>query len=100
MIKDSIEKLGKLYSLPLTHLLSGKYIKITKYLTPAMVVKLTRVLFHKKIDHRCKISEFRLTIGKPNYKERKFIELCKKAGEKFPVKKVQLVPYKYYEKGV
>ena len=31
-----------------------------------------------------------LTIGKPNYQERQFIKLCKKAGEKFPIKKIQL----------
>jgi len=31
-----------------------------------------------------------LTIGRPNFKERKFIKLCKKSGEPFPVKKFQL----------
>ena len=28
-------------------------------------------------------------VGKPNYRERKFIALCKEAGEPFPVKKTQ-----------
>jgi len=36
-----------------------------------------------------------LTIGRPNYAEREFIKLCKKAGEPFPVKKMQL---KFYPK--
>lgn len=34
-----------------------------------------------------------LTIGQPNYRERKFIKLCKRAKEKFPVRKIQLRPY-------
>jgi hypothetical protein len=35
-------------------------------------------------------TEIVVTIGKPNYAERKFIELAKKAGEPFPIKKIQL----------
>jgi hypothetical protein len=35
------------------------------------------------------------TIGKPNYEEREFIKKCKKAGEPFPVKKIQV---KFYNK--
>ena len=31
-----------------------------------------------------------LKIGRPNYAEKKFINLCEKCGEQFPVKKVQL----------
>lgn len=31
-----------------------------------------------------------LTIGRPNYLEREFIMLCKKAGEPFPVKNIQV----------
>lgn len=31
-----------------------------------------------------------ITIGTPNSRERDFIKMCKKAGEKFPIKKVQL----------
>ncbi len=34
-----------------------------------------------------------LKIGRPNYAEREFIQSCKKAGEPFPVKKVQLKLY-------
>ena len=38
---------------------------------------------------------FLVTIGKPNYAERKFIEKLKQSGEPFPVKKLQL---KFYPK--
>lgn len=31
-----------------------------------------------------------VTVGKPNYRQRKFIAACKKAGEPFPIKKPQL----------
>jgi len=34
-----------------------------------------------------------LKIGGPNYREREFITACKKAGEPFPVKKIQ---FKWY----
>lgn len=34
-----------------------------------------------------------LKIGRPNFREREFIKACRKAGEPFPVKKVQLKFY-------
>lgn len=37
--------------------------------------------------------EFVLKIGKPNYLERDFVKMCKKAGEPLPVKKVQIKHY-------
>ncbi len=40
-------------------------------------------------------TEIVLTIGRPNYAERKFIKTCQKAGEPFPVRKMQL---KWYPK--
>lgn len=66
-----------------------------RYLSPKLVVKAT----HKnrpaiRRDERNHI-EFIVTIGKPNYAERKFIKLCQKAGEPFPVAKTQL---KFYPK--
>lgn len=42
--------------------------------------------------------EIHLTIGRPNYAERKFIKLCQKAGEKFPIKKIQLKFLKSHKK--
>ena len=35
-----------------------------------------------------------LTVGKPNYAVRKFIRMCRAAGEPFPVRKIQLKWYK------
>lgn len=61
--------------------------RATKFLGPNMVVKLTR---QRKHDKRSRSQTFLLTIGKPNYAERKFIKSCKKAGEPFPIQKVQL----------
>lgn len=37
--------------------------------------------------------EMVVTFGAPNYEAREFIKKCKKAGEPFPVKKVQLRAY-------
>lgn len=61
-----------------------------KYISEKEVVRATRRL---KPDKRNTREEVVLTIGKPNYAERAFVKLCKKAGEPFPVKKVQLKFY-------
>lgn len=60
-----------------------------KFLSEKLVVKASRRRFHGKIDKRAKF-EAVLVIGGPNYREREFIKMCKKAGEPFPVKRVQL----------
>lgn len=60
----------------------------TKYLSDKQIVRATRKLFGKKIQKRGNI-EILLTIGRPNYSEREFIEYCKLADEPFPVKKIQ-----------
>lgn len=61
-----------------------------KYISDKEVVKATRRFKPSKRNLR---EEILLTIGRPNYAERRFIKLCKKAGEPFPVKKVQLKHY-------
>lgn len=61
--------------------------KATKFIGPNMVIKLTRQRAPRK---RQRGETFVLTIGKPNYEERKFLKDCKKVGEPVPVKKVQL----------
>lgn len=65
---------------------TGSY-KGVRYLTEGLVVKLTR---RHKVDRRDKRVEFVLTFGAPNYAERKFIKVCKKAGVKLPLSKTQL----------
>lgn len=70
------------------HVLSSLNVKrATKFLSPGMVVKATYV---GKPGGRARAHHVKVTIGSPNYAEREFIKQCKKAGEPFPVKKVQL----------
>jgi hypothetical protein len=71
-------------------LFGGDVYKATKYLTEQLTIKATRKRFKNKIYKTGKITEIMFTIGRPNYQEREFIKLCKKSGEPFPIKKVQL----------
>lgn len=41
-------------------------------------------------DKRNRLNDYVLKIGVPNFVERRFIRMCKKAGEPLPVKKVQI----------
>ena len=59
----------------------------TKIATPKITVRVTRRLKPLKSNRR---NEYVVTIGEPNYLALRFIKLCKKAGEPFPVKKIQL----------
>lgn len=61
----------------------------TKYIDKNFIVRATRKLSQKKIDKR-QNAEVILTIGRPNARESLFIKQCKKAGESFPIKKIQL----------
>jgi len=58
----------------------------TLYVSPKKTIRLTRIYKYAK---RNKDSNYRLTIGAPNYLARQFIKLCIAAGEPFPIKKVQ-----------
>lgn len=71
--------------------INAKAHKATKYLSDREIVRATRRLVRGKIPNSKNI-ELILTIGRPNYAERKFIKLCKKASEPFPVRKVQVKP--------
>ena len=65
--------------------------RVTKYLSPTLVVKATA--FHK--DRKgARSRTIAVTIGKPNYAERAFISVCDKAGEPFPVAKCQTKDWK------
>ena len=61
--------------------------KATKYISKKCVIKAT---FHGRRDGRDNRSHIVVTVGAPNYAERQFIKLAQKAGEPFPIKKVQL----------
>jgi hypothetical protein len=70
-------------------ILQDKVIKATKYISPSLVIRLTRRTYGKKINNQGNV-EISMTIGKPNFLEREFVKACVKAKEPFPVKMVQL----------
>lgn len=61
--------------------------KATAYVAPDLVVTATRLC---KLDKRSKSHSILLTTGRPNYRGRMFVKACQKAGEPFPVKRIQL----------
>lgn len=67
-------------------------IKATKFVSPTHVIRAVRKTY--KSDNRkpskAENIQIILTIGKPNYIERDFIALCKKAKSTFPLKHIQL----------
>ena len=69
-------------------LIDMEAVKATLYNSPKEIVRVVRKTYHGKILKGN--VEIILTIGKPNFIEREFIKLCKQAGERFPIKKVQL----------
>lgn len=71
-------------------LLNQEAKKVTAFVSPTLTVKASRILYDNKIDRRNKRAEIVLTLGVPNYAERKFIKLCQRAGERFPVRKLQV----------
>lgn len=76
----------------LEHLLCYQNVrKATVYISPNFVAKATR---QREPDGRVASETYLVTVGKPNYLERRFVNLCQKAGVDFPVRKVQLKLYK------
>ena len=66
----------------------------TKFIDEKTVVRATwrnKVYRNKNVRRK----EMVVTFGEPNYIERNFIKACKKAGEPFPVKKIQ---FRFYPK--
>mgnify|MGYP001581956044 CR=1 FL=1 len=61
----------------------------TKYCSPALTVKATRPRYQRKLRNGRALSVI-VTIGKPNFTERQFIKVYQRAGEPFPVKKLQV----------
>lgn len=67
------------------------YRKATRFLAPDLVVKAAGRHKPRKASRQMEVV---VTIGKPNYAERAFIRQAKKAGEPFPVKRVQVKEWK------
>lgn len=64
-------------------------VRATKYAHELETIKATRRTF-RRAKGKPFSEEIIVTVGRPNYAERAFIKQCKKAGEPFPVKKIQL----------
>jgi len=80
----------KAVSLAVKALLESDAKRAVYYIEPKKVVSVCRRF---KASKRATRDDFVLKIGKPNYLERLFVKDCVKAGEPFPVKKVQLQPW-------
>lgn len=65
--------------------------RATKYVSPQLTVKATR---RHRFSRRETRNEILVTIGVPNYLEQRFIRACRKAGEPFPVRRVQVKAYR------
>lgn len=63
-------------------------VRATKFVSEKQIVRATRKAY-KSGTSRDNV-EITLTLGRPNYEERAFVKACKKAGEAFPIRKVQL----------
>ena len=75
----------------LTAVVAPNVYRSTAYCSPTTVMKLTRRRFNGKLPKgRARGETMLLTIGTPNYRERQYIKLCRKAQEPFPLRKVQL----------
>lgn len=61
--------------------------RVTLYIDEKTTLKATRT---RRYDGRLGQETFVVTLGGPNYAERKFLKACKAAGEPLPVKKLQL----------
>lgn len=72
-------------------LIGSNAVRATKYISPTLVMSATRKRYGGKFLKGN--LDIVVKIGRPNYVEREFIKDYKKAGEPFPVKKVQLKAY-------
>lgn len=67
--------------------MSPDFKRVTSYVHPKFTIKATAL---QKPTKRDLSQTLVVTIGRPNYRECQFIKKCKKAGEPFPVKKLQI----------
>ncbi len=77
-----------MYDKIITTLIATNAMKATKFTAPNHIIRVVRRKYKNKFERHT--LELTVTEGKPNYAERKFIKKLKKAGESFPVKKIQL----------
>lgn len=70
-------------------LLNDGVYKATKYVSEKSVVRATLRRYRGRISRGGNI-EIALTVGRPNFAERKFIAACRKARVTFPVRTIQI----------
>ncbi|MDZ4342137.1 MAG: hypothetical protein U1E51_06820 [Candidatus Binatia bacterium] len=80
------KEVGRLIDL-VAAMIDPKVRTATAVMSPTYTMRLSRV-YRDRANARSRT--FSLTLGGPNYEAREFIRRCQKAGEPFPVKKVQL----------
>ena len=90
LIKSKIMGKGTIDTLYLMLMVDSTIKKVTKYHAENRVTKLTKIGKPSKNERQIHL---KLTVGKPNYAEREFIKKCKKAGEPFPVRQIQIKRY-------
>lgn len=84
----------------ITALIVQKVRRATKYVSPKLVIRAHRIVGGRalgndpKVDGRSNEIDIRVKIGPPNFHERQFIGDCVKAGEPFPVKKIQFAHFR------
>lgn len=72
-------------------LLRTKSRQAVKYLSEKLVVKATRKSYRGRPPRKDEKQETLLvTFGRPNYREREFIQRATRLGEPFPIKRCQL----------
>lgn len=60
--------------------------RATAYMSAKLTIKATA---QRRQDKRAKSSTILVTIGRPNFIERRFIKVCQKAGMAFPLRQIQ-----------
>lgn len=74
-------------------LIATKAHRATKYISDKQIIRATRRGYNNQIRKGENI-DIVLTIGRPNFAERKFIKMCKNAGEPFPVRNIIIKKFK------
>lgn len=81
------------FHLVLDTLLATGASQALKYVSPTEVITATRLTYRGAKARKFAAGrrlEVRLTVDRPNYLARRFVKACIKAGEPFPVMKIQL----------
>lgn len=64
--------------------------RATAYISPVLTIKATA---QRRQDNRDKSTTVLVTVGRPNFLERRFIKVCQKAGMAFPLSQIQWKPW-------